>query len=610
MTATFGKLQNETLALQPGLNCIYAPNESGKSTWTRFLLNMFYGVNTRDRSPYADKTHYQPWAGGAMQGTMDLVHEDRAYTITRTTRRATAPMGNFAMTYQGTGDQVAGITAADAGEWLLGVPREVYERSAFIAQSGLAVQQDAELERRIAALITTGEEDVSYSETYKALRDQRNRRKYNRTGLIPTLESQCRTLEQELRDLADLEDQRQQAEERLRTIETNTKQFRDYDRRWQILESQQKAAQLLQRRATAEQRLQELRERAVKDEAICSVHPLHGVSAEELDKRLHPEPPKKPLSTWIGTLLMVAAVPLALLDMPPAAAYAVFFLGGAISVFLAYLHRKYKTTLDDQQRTVDALRSQIAEYDRLKETAQRSRDDWSHDKQLYDDLPPAPAIDQTYVEPPPIPHTEVQRQLFQANEDTIRCRTQLDTTAGRLAAAGNVADKRSLLQQNREQLAALQREYDAITLAMEALDEANQVIQNRFSPALGVRAAEIFSRLTGGRYEKVTLSRTFDLAAATADDAALRPLPLLSQGAADQLYLAVRLAICEMVLPAENAAPLVLDDALLTFDAERMAAALDVLLDMSKTRQILLFTCQHREQNYLSGKPNTHLVQI
>ena len=74
----------------------------------------------------------------------------------------------------------------------------------------------------------------------------------------------------------------------------------------------------------------------------------------------------------------------------------------------------------------------------------------------------------------------------------------------------------------------------------------------------------------------------------------------LSQGTEDQLYLAVRLAICEMVLPPENEVPILLDDALVNFDDERMAAALDYLLELSSQRQILLFTCQRREGDYLN----------
>ena len=72
MTATFGRLQNQSLSLKPGLNCIYAPNESGKSTWCSFLRTMLYGLPTRQSGPLADKNRYAPWTGEAMQGRMDL----------------------------------------------------------------------------------------------------------------------------------------------------------------------------------------------------------------------------------------------------------------------------------------------------------------------------------------------------------------------------------------------------------------------------------------------------------------------------------------------------------------------------------------------------------
>ena len=37
MQGTFGTLDGEQLRLDTGLNIIYAPNESGKSTWCAFL---------------------------------------------------------------------------------------------------------------------------------------------------------------------------------------------------------------------------------------------------------------------------------------------------------------------------------------------------------------------------------------------------------------------------------------------------------------------------------------------------------------------------------------------------------------------------------------------
>ena len=50
----------------------------------------------------------------------------------------------------------------------------------------------------------------------------------------------------------------------------------------------------------------------------------------------------------------------------------------------------------------------------------------------------------------------------------------------------------------------------------------------------------------------------------------------LSQGTVDQMYLAVRLAVCELALPADDPIPLVLDDALANFDDERARLALTV----------------------------------
>ena len=75
MTATFGKLEHETLTLEPGLNIIDAPNEWGKSTWCAFLVTMLYGLDTRaktTKTALADKERYAPWSGAPMSGRIDL----------------------------------------------------------------------------------------------------------------------------------------------------------------------------------------------------------------------------------------------------------------------------------------------------------------------------------------------------------------------------------------------------------------------------------------------------------------------------------------------------------------------------------------------------------
>ena len=211
---------------------------------------------------------------------------------------------------------------------------------------------------------------------------------------------------------------------------------------------------------------------------------------------------------------------------------------------------------------------------------------------------------------PTLSREDLAQRLPQALSLAQSARSRLDTLTGQLRSMGEEDTLRFRLREKEEQHALLQEEYDAVALAMATLDEANISLQNRFSPALGARSAEIFRHLTAGRYEKVLLSRDFSLETEEETGSAARSVQLLSQGAADQLYLAVRLAICDMVLPEDKTVPLILDDALLSFDEDRLHAALDYLVEESKKRQILLFSCQKREQEYLAERENVTLMAL
>jgi hypothetical protein len=194
MSATFGKLENAHLELGSGLNLIHAPNEGGKSTWAAFWKAMLYGIDTRDRDKkghLADKNRYQPWSGAPMQGEVTLELQGREITIRRS-QKGSVPFGAFSAVYTDTDEPVPGLTASNCGVLLTGVDRDVFERSAFIGSGGdLAVTAAPELEKRIAALVSSGEEDISYSQVEATLREWLNRRKVNRSvGLIPKLEGE------------------------------------------------------------------------------------------------------------------------------------------------------------------------------------------------------------------------------------------------------------------------------------------------------------------------------------------------------------------------------------------------------------------------------------
>ena len=728
MTATFGKLREQTLELREGLNILQAPNETGKSTWCAFLLSMFYGINTKERDRagiLADKNRYAPWDGGSMSGRLDCRAGGDALTLFRTTRRQAAPMGDFQALYTGTADPVPGLTGTNCGETLLGVSREIYARSAFIRQGGITVTQDPGLERRAAALVASGEEDTSYTEAAEALKKQLNRRRHNKTGRLPALEAELQETEALLASQAELVRQRENLLLRSAELEARESSLKEelaaldrWDLRCKRLERKkaedaaalaEEKAEALRRRLEEEQipendvtgrlrgaivNLNTVRKSAEKaqeewdaaraalsraEEALAA-GPFAGQTAEEARRTA-----ADPLPHVRRPLLPLLLTALACLCVSLGAGYGVYFyfhdpyaglgtaagllaLTAVVTLLLwkragkqartAALTARYGTA-DPTEITAqaDAYIQLLADRDAAKQESSAksaaAQGLWqsvdvnadgileevrrfapaaydipsadaalrasallrkelgeaeraAHEARLRAEFQAGPDAGPGEEEDPPPPRRgreAVSEELESLRADLSVLRSNLDRIAGRLHATGDPLTLRAAAERLTDEIASLEEEYAAIELAMSALARANAQLQGRFSPALGKRAAEIFDGLTGGAYGGVILDRTLRAAAEPAGAGVPRDAGCLSAGAADQLYLAVRLALCDLVLPEENAVPIVLDDALSSFDDRRCAAALAYLRKEAEKRQILLFTCHSREAAYFADDP-------
>ncbi len=195
----------------------------------------------------------------------------------------------------------------------------------------------------------------------------------------------------------------------------------------------------------------------------------------------------------------------------------------------------------------------------------------------------------------PLSYTEAETEnlLASCRFEQKQLQLKLGQNQGRADALGQEEAIRSQLKAVNHRIAQLERTYDALELAQRALSAATTELQRRFAPRISKRAQELFTKLTQGRYQRITLGEDLSLSAATEDEDTLRPSQWRSDGTVDQLYLALRLAVAEELTPE---APLVLDDALVRFDDMRLAVALEVLKEAAQSKQVLLFTCQSREK--------------
>ncbi len=628
MTATFGALEGAVLEPGEGLTVVTAPNEAGKSTWAGFLKAMLYGIDTRERDKtgfLADKTRYAPWSGAAMSGELELDWEGKEITLRRFPAR-TSPFGGFEAVYTATGDPVPGLAAANAGERLTGVSREVYLRSAFVGQGGAAIGASRELEARVAALATSGEEDVSCSAVERTLKDWRNRRRANRAnGLIPELEGERSELDAALGEMEQARRRRTEAEQELERLEGKRRELQGDLEIWARIERHE----LNRRYGEAYLEWEKAKANLPKEEP----HPVFGAMSgeeawafaqgkqQERDAALEENRRKKAeraeleasCARWrresvvggavAAALLLALIVGLAAGGGQHWQPFALLGLAAAAAALFLFSNLRCQR---EARRSLEGLApvpvpegedwlAQAAEYRETLAAAQQARAAADAARRRVDDLAAQggqlfDTLEMLY--PPTGSRAETAARLAAVEGELARVQKELAHCEGALAQMGGPEDMEARRDEVNRALDRRLEEYDALSVALDALAAANSALRERFSPALNRAAGELFAALTGGRWDRLALARDFTAQAGERDGTLPRSWLALSAGTAEQLYLAVRLAICRLTAPD---APLVLDDALCAFDDARMALALSCLRALGRERQILLFSCQGRE---------------
>lgn len=198
-------------------------------------------------------------------------------------------------------------------------------------------------------------------------------------------------------------------------------------------------------------------------------------------------------------------------------------------------------------------------------------------------------------EPDPLTHSEEEtaRLMSECAMEQQRLQNRLGQYQGRMDLLGNRKTAQKQLEQVTARIARLEEAYGALVLAQETLAEARAELQRRFAPRITKQAQKLLSRMTDGRYHSITMGEDFSLQAGAGKEETLHDALWRSDGTMDQLYLALRLAVAQELTPD---APLILDDVLVRFDDQRMRAAVEVLRELAKEKQVICFTCQGREE--------------
>ena len=182
---------------------------------------------------------------------------------------------------------------------------------------------------------------------------------------------------------------------------------------------------------------------------------------------------------------------------------------------------------------------------------------------------------------------DVDSEIKERSTELGRIQTEL----GRL----EVEESSSRLRMERnvllEQLRDHAREWTRLTIARNLLDEARRKFEQERQPGVVRHAQEFFTAITDGRYRQVYAPLGEQTITVTDADGRTKQPSELSRGTREQLFLSLRFGLIRELGQRTEPLPVVVDEVLVNFDPVRALRAAVAFTELSKTNQVLVFTC-------------------
>ncbi len=213
---------------------------------------------------------------------------------------------------------------------------------------------------------------------------------------------------------------------------------------------------------------------------------------------------------------------------------------------------------------------------------------------------------QARAESTSVERAELDEEYERVADEHSGLRARLDTE-GR---GDRMTRARQRLEGLEAQAAAAADGYLISAVGVRLLDRARERFDRVRQPEVVRVAGKVFSAMTLGRYTDVRIPLDAEISVVTADGN-LKPAADLSQGTAEQLYLALRVGLISSLGQLGQNLPVLMDDIAVNYDPERLVAASAAIAELSRVRQTILFTCHAATAEVMLGSvPGSKLLSL
>ena len=579
----FGKIENKEIEFGKKINVIYGGNEAGKTTLLKCILSMLYGVSSnKNGKDISEKEQYKPWKNAEFSGKMkyELDNGEKIEVFRDFSKRNPKITNEFSEDITNTFniDKHMGnnffYEQTKIDKDMLLITGLVEQKESILGD-----KEQNLLTQKIANILTSGEENISYKKAIEKL----NKELVEKIGNDRTTGRPINIINEKIEKLKENINKINDEEEKV----SNLKQEKELVKK-QIEKIEN---ELIDLRKVKDIKLQE----NVEKEKLGVKKELLKEYDEKLEKlneqaRAKDKDVQKSLNIILSVIFIVlSAIVFYINKLAGLLAFGIF-----IAIYLpVILIRKNSKNQEEKlkQKEIKNLRkSKLEKETEIEETEKTICDNVN--REMIEN------VNNTGLRT--LDLKTVENRIAQEEQNLSNSKIHLNTIEIEEKRIGQDLEKKveieEALEKTLEEKNDLETEERRIKFAKEMLEQAYIKMKNEITPKFTSNLSKIASKISNNKYSNIKFNDNDGLTVELENGEYVK-CDRLSTGTIEQLYLALRLSAFEEI--TEEKIPIILDEAFAYYDNIRLENILSYLNNYYTDNQILIFTCTDREKQIL-----------
>ena len=620
----FGKLENKEIEFNKKLNLIYGENESGKTTILKFIQSMFYGASkNKNGKNITDYEKYKSWNNGEYSGKIKYTLDNgENYEVFREFDKKNPKIYNEKLEDISKNFNIDKTKGNQFFYDQTKVDEELFLSTIVAEQREVELDEKKQnvLLQKITNIVGTGEDTTSFNKTInklnkKLLEEVGTERSSDRP--INNAENRIKEIENEKEEILIYADKKYSIEEENKRI---IEEIKKSENELEIIKNIKKIKEA-----------ENIEKEKIKiNKNIEEENTKKKKNIKEKKNELEIEKNKKESKTKnkknYTTLILLIIFLILEIIIWKFTTNVITIISGIIFISILLINiiriqKNRKNIIKEINQREQQINQNINQLKNEIEILQNNNEEYINNTKQIEEKIKKETNEKIEKMKTKDNENEINKMLQKSNIESEYDNQQAKLNNLKLELhkleieKENILPKLENLSSLEEELSNIEEKYEelkntskSINLAKEYLELAYQKMKENVTPKFTKNLSENINKITSGKYKNVKFNDEKGLIVEI-ENGNYISAENLSIGTIEQLYLSLRLALVEEI--SEETMPIILDEAFAYYDKTRLEKILKYLIEETKNRQILIFTCTKREQEILEElKMEYNLIKI